>query len=139
MPRPGSALADVAMEATWQDHTLEVRGDWTHRWLYLAPEYELYLDGDRVDRGGGLVVRPRLEAMVDTGDDEPHLIEVELLSIVGFHPRCELSIDGEVYETGRVRVRNILNPFLIMIIIVSTAIMLYLGPDVLRAYWPAGP
>ncbi|MFB6372103.1 MAG: hypothetical protein ABEN55_03080 [Bradymonadaceae bacterium] len=127
------------MRADFHGHTLEVRGDWTYRWLYLAPDYELLLDGDRVDLGGGLVVRPRLEAMVDTGDDQPHLIEVELLSIAGLRPRGELSIDGEVVETGRVPVRNVLNPFLVLVIIVSTAIMIYLGPDVLRAYWPAAP
>lgn len=127
------------MKAEFQGHTLEVRGDWTYRWLYLAPEYELLIDGDRVDLGGGLVVRPRLEALLDSGDGEPHLIEVELLSIAGIRPRCELSIDGEIQDTGRVAVRNVLNPFLVLVIIVSTVIMLYLGPDVLRAYWPTAP
>lgn len=127
------------MEADWRDHTLEVRGDWTYRWLYLAPEYELFVDGQPVDRTGGPVVRPRLEAIIEDPDDVPHHVEVELLSIAGFRPRGELTVDGKPVLSSRVDVGNVLNPFLVLVIIVSTAIMLYLGPEILRAYWPAVP
>ncbi len=127
------------MEVHWQDRTLEVHGDWTYRWLYLAPEYELLVDGESVDRTGGPVVQPQLEATVDDEDGEPHRIEAELLSIAGFRPRAELTVDGEPLASERVVVRNVLNPFLVFIIVLSTAIMLYLGPEVLRDYWPAAP
>jgi hypothetical protein len=124
------------MQVDWQGHQLEVRGDWPARWLYLAPEYILEVDGTEAARSGGPVVRPHLEAMFEDEEGELHHLEAELLSIVGFRPRCQISVDGDPLETRRVPVRNVLNPFLALIILVSTAIMLYLGPDVLRLYWP---
>jgi hypothetical protein len=127
------------METDWCGHTLEVRGDWTYRWLYLAPEYELLVDGDRVDRTGGPVLRPRLEAKIEDDDGEMHHVEIDLLSIAGFRPYGQLSVDGEQLDSARVPVRNILNPFLVLIIIASTIIMLYLGPGVLREYFPGSP
>lgn len=124
------------MQVDWQGHQLEVRGDWPARWLYLAPEYILEVDGTEAARSGGPVVRPHLEAMFEDEEGELHHLEAEVLSIVGFRPRCQISVDGDPLETRRVPVRNVLNPFLALIILVSTAIMLYLGPDVLRLYWP---
>lgn len=127
------------MKIDWRDHTLEVRGDWTYRWLYLAPEYELLVDGDQVDRTGGPVIRPSLEAKIEDDEGQMHLVEIELLSIAGWRPRSQLSVDGEVLDSERVPVRNVLNPFLVLIIIASTIVMLYLGPGVLREYWPGSP
>jgi len=124
------------MQVDWQGHQLEVRGDWPARWLFLAPEYILEIDGTEAARSGGPVVRPHLEAMFEDEDGELHHLEAEVLSIVGFRPRCQISVDGDPLETQRVPVRNVLNPFLALVILVSTAIMLYLGPDVLRHYWP---
>ena len=124
------------MQVDWQGHQLEVRGDWPARWLFLAPEYILEVDGTEAARSGGPVVRPHLEAMFEDEDGELHHLEAEVLSIVGFRPRCQISVDGDPLETQRVPVRNVLNPFLALVILVSTAIMLYLGPDVLRHYWP---
>jgi len=127
------------MKTDWLGHTLEVRGNWTYRWLYLAPEYELLVDGNPVDRTGGPVVRPRLEAKIEDDDGRMHVVEIELLSIAGLRPRGQLWGDDKLLESERLPVRNVLNPFLVLIIIASTIIMLYLGPEVLRAYWPGGP
>jgi hypothetical protein len=124
------------MQTEWNEHTFEVRGDWTFRWLYLAPEYELRIDDQRVDRTGGPVLQPKLEGLFEDREGEVHHVEAQLLSILGYHPDCELSIDDEPVASERVRVQNFLNPFLAIVILVSTAIMLYLGPDVIRAYWP---
>lgn len=126
------------MKADWQGHTLEVIGDWTFRWLFLAPDYELLVDEESVERAGGPILRPRLDVMIEGEEGELHHVEVEILSILGMRPSCQLTIDGDVYESGRVAVRNVLNPFLVLIIIVSTGIMLYLGPEVVRRYWPFG-
>ena len=41
------------MEADWKDHKIKVTGNWTGRWLYLAPDYELWVDDQKVDRAGG--------------------------------------------------------------------------------------
>lgn len=125
------------MQVEWYDRCVEVEGDWPARWLFLAPDYELYVDGECVDRAGGPIIRPRLAATLDR-DDRQHRVECEILSIAGLHPRCELSVDGESIKTGRVSMRNILNPILALIILISTGIMLYLGPTVLRAYLPIG-
>ncbi len=127
------------MKIDWRGHTLEVRGNWTYRWLYLAPEYELLVDGEQIDRTGGPIVRPTLEAKIEDDDGQMHLVEIKLLSIAGFRPRGKFSVDGELLDSGRVPVRNVLNPFLVLIIIASTVIMLYLGPEVLREYWPGAP
>ena len=124
------------MQSQWRGHTLEVRGDWTFRWLYLAPDYELLVDGESADTTGGPLVQPRLEAMVEREDGSMHHVEAEILSIVGLRPRCRIDVDGEEHERGHVAVANVLNPFLMLVIIVSTGIMLYLGPDAIRAYWP---
>ncbi len=124
------------MKVEWNEHTLQVTGDWTARWLFLAPEYELWLDDECLDRLGGPRTRPLLEGLYEGDDGEIHHIEAELISIVGYNPRCEIAVEGEVISTGRVRVQNFLNPFLALSILISTAIMLYLGPDVLRQFLP---
>lgn len=124
------------MRADWEEHEIEIRGDWTFRWLFLAPEYELFIDGESADKSGGPVVRPKLEALFEDDDGEVHHLEAELTSIIGFRPSCEISVDGDLVDEGSVRVQNFLNPFLMLFIIVATTIMLYLGPSVLRAYWP---
>ncbi|MFU8803096.1 MAG: hypothetical protein ACNA8W_04725 [Bradymonadaceae bacterium] len=121
------------MEIQWKDHTLKVTGNWTGRWLYLAPDYELWLDDQRLDRSGGPRLRPKLEAIYEDTGGELHHIEADLISIAGIRPLCEISVEGEVIASSRVRVENILNPFLIIVIILSTVVMLYVGPDVLRS------
>ncbi len=126
----------MALEVEWKGHTLQVSGNWTWRWLYLAPIYELHIDGEFVDRAGGPRVRPHLEAIVEDEDGQMYHVAAELLSLVGFKPNCDISVDGEVVGSGPVRVQNFLNPFLVLIILISTGVMLYLGPDVLRHYLP---
>jgi hypothetical protein len=125
----------MALEVEWNGHTIEVSGNWTWRWLYLAPIYELRIDGEFVDRVGGPRTRPRLEAIVEDEDGEVYHIGAELLSLVGYKPSCEISIEGEIVQSGRVRVENFLNPFLVLIIVISTGVMLYLGPDIIQKYW----
>ena len=126
------------MQINWQDHQFEVRGDWTHRWLFMAPEYILEIDGTEAARTGGPILRPHLEAMLEDEDGELHHIEAELFSVLGIRPRCQVSVDGAPVDSQRVHVRNILNPLLFLIVVVSTLIMLYLGPEVLQHYWPFG-
>lgn len=146
------------METTWQGHSIKVTGNWIARYLFLAPQYELWLDDKRLDVSGGPRMRPRLEAIIETDgvapseeedmdeneaekddekDDETttrHHIEAHVLSIAGFRPLCELSIDGQLVHSERVKVQNILNPFLLLFIMIATSWMLYVGPDVLRSY-----
>ncbi|QDG52912.1 thioredoxin family protein [Persicimonas caeni] len=126
----------MALEVEWKGHTLEVSGNWTWRWLYLAPTYELRINGEFVDRTSGPRVRPRLQAIVEDNDGEVYHVDAELLSLIGYNPTCEVNIDGEVVHSGRVRVENFLNPFLVLFILISTGVMLYLGPEVIRQYWP---
>ncbi len=141
------------METTWQGHSIKVTGNWIARYLFLAPQYELWLDDTRLDVGGGPRMRPRLEAIIeledadehteDTDEDDEseasqeitrHHIEAHVLSIAGLRPMCELSIDGQLVHAERVKVENILNPFLLLFILIATSWMLYIGPDVLRTY-----
>ncbi len=124
------------MKVQWSDHTLAVTGDWTGRWLFLAPEYELWVDDESVDCLGGPRTRPLLEALYEDEDGEIHHIEAELVSILGYKPRCEISVDGKLIGSDHVRVKNFLNPFLMLSILISTAVMLYVGPDVLRQILP---
>ena len=126
----------MALEADWNGHTIKVTGDWTYRWFYLAPVYELYIDDDFVDRIGGPRVHPHLEAIVEDENGQTHHIEAELLSVFGYRPKCSISVEGDMLSSGRVRVTNFLNPFLILFILMATAVMVYLGPDVVRQYWP---
>lgn len=124
------------MQTEWNEHTVEVRGDWTIRWLYLSPTYELYLDGECVDRAGGPFPRPRLQAEYRGEDGITHHIEAELLSIFGIRPYCEIDVDGEAIAQDNLSVDNVLNPLLMVFILAATTIMLYLGPSVLRTYLP---
>lgn len=126
----------MAHQIDWNGHTLELSGNWTWRWLFLAPVYELHIDGELVDRSGGPRVRPRLEAIVEDEAGDIHHIQAEFLSLIGFKPQVEVTIEEELVAAERVRVDNFLNPFLVIVILVSTAVMFYLGPDVIRAYWP---
>ena len=124
------------MEVQWKEHTLKVTGNWTARWLFLAPEYQLWLDGELLDSNGGPRVHPVLEAIYEDEQGDQHHITAELVSVVGFNPRCDLAIEGDLLSSENVRVENFLNPFLMLAIIVSTAIMLYVGPDVVRQFLP---
>ncbi|RDV37011.1 hypothetical protein DV096_15995 [Bradymonadaceae bacterium TMQ3] len=121
------------MEVQWRDHTLKVTGDWTLRWLYLAPQYELWLDDQKLDGRGGPRLRPLLEAIYEDEDGDLHHIEAELVSVIGFRPYCEIKVEGEVVAADKVRVENFINPFLMLIIMASTVVMLYLGPDMIRS------
>jgi hypothetical protein len=122
------------MEAQWKDHTLRVTGNWTARWLFLAPVYQLWLDEVLLDEKGGPRMSPLLEAIYEDEEGELHHIQAELLSIVGFRPNCEITIEGNLLIRDKVRVENFLNPFLMLFILLSTAAMLYVGPDVLRQF-----
>ncbi len=119
------------MKAEWKGHTIAVTGNWTFRWLYLAPDYELWIDDQRLDRSGGPRLSPKLEAMVEE-DGEIHHIEADILSIAGWRPQCDLKVGGELLVSERIQVENFINPFLVIIILASTAVMLYVGPTVLR-------
>jgi|SRR5690554_3053945 len=120
------------MEVQWRDHTLKVTGDWTMRWLYLAPQYELWLDDQKLDSRGGPRLRPLLEAIYEDEAGELHHIEAELVSVIGFRPFCEIKVEGEVVSADKVRVENFINPFLMLVIMGSTVLMLYMGPDMIR-------
>ncbi|RAL20947.1 hypothetical protein DL240_14840 [Lujinxingia litoralis] len=120
------------MEVQWRDHTLKVTGDWTLRWLYLAPQYELWLDDQKLDSRGGPRLKPLLEAIYEDEEGELHHIEAELVSVIGYRPYCEIKVEGEVIAADKVRVENFINPFLMLVIMASTVVMLYLGPEVIR-------
>ena len=120
------------MQTEWKGHTLKVTGNWTGRWLFLAPVYQLWLDDELLDERSGPRLSPRLEALYEDEEGTIFHIEAELLSIVGFRPACEISIEGDAIATDKVIVENFLNPFLMLFILISTAAMLYVGPDVLR-------
>lgn len=122
------------MEAEWQGHTISLRGNWTARWLWLAPDYEMWIDDQRVDKTGGPRLHPKLEAVVEDEDGKLHHVEADILSVVGWRPSCELTVEGELLEAGNIRVENVLNPILILVIIVSTIVMVIVGPEVLRSY-----
>lgn len=125
----------MALEVEWKGHTVSVSGDWTWRWLCLAPIYELHIDGEFVDRTGGPRIRPRLQAVIEDEDDGSlYHLEAELLSIVGYRPECTVTVDGDVLTEDRVRVDNVLNPFLVLFIAFATGVILYVGPDALEAY-----
>lgn len=127
----------MALEVEWKGHTVAVSGSWNWRWLFLAPTYELHIDGEFVDRVGGPRVHPRLEAMVEDESGQVHHLTADLVSIVGIRPACEIAVGGEVLKSGKVDVQDFLHPLLIFIILISTGIMIYLGPEVLRMYWPS--
>jgi hypothetical protein len=123
---------EVSMEVDWNDHKVKITGNWTGRWLYLAPDYELWVDEQKVDRAGGPRLSPKLEAIVEDDEGALHHIEADVLSIIGWKPRVDISIGGEHVASGRIIVENLLNPFLVLFILLATAVMLYVGPDVLR-------
>ena len=128
------------MQAQWHTHSIEVRGDWIARYLYLAPRYELWIDDQLVDATGGPRLQPKLEALIERPAEEEgadavrHHVEASLTSIVGLRPRCQITIDGDPLATDRVVVQNTLNPFLLLFILIATSWMIYIGPDVLRSY-----
>lgn len=124
------------MEVQWREHTLRVTGDWTGKWLFLAPEYQLWLDDELLDKSGGPRLSPKMEAIFEDEDGEHHHIEASLVSIIGFRPSCEVTVEGEPLARGNVRVENFLNPFLVVFILVSTAYMFYVGPEVIRRFIP---
>lgn len=118
------------------DHTFEVTGDWTGKWLFLAPQYRLEVDGQLLDELGGPRIRPTLEGDVEFPDGRTRRVQARLVSILGIRPRCEVFVDGQRMADDRVRVDNVLNPFLMLVILISTLVMLYVGPEVLRYYLP---
>lgn len=125
------------MEFQWKDHTLKVTGNWTARWLFLAPEYELWLDDEVLDRQGGPRLHPLLKAIYEDEDGTLHHIEAELVSIIGFRPQCDIAIEGDVVATDRVTVQNFINPFLVLAILISVGAMIYVGPEVIEQYLPS--
>ena len=124
------------MQVEFNDHTLEVTGNWTGRWLFLAPEYQLHIDEECVDTVGGPQLNPKLEATIEDGDGTEHRVTAELMSLLGYRPRCKIRVNGDTVQRDRVQVDNFLNPFLVLVILISTAVMLYVGPDVVDRYLP---
>ena len=155
------------MECAWRSHTLRVTGDWTWRYLFLAPTYTLWLDQKELDVRGGPGTRPVLEALVEleapktehapeepadpeatvssqdapeeekkADEDDAHHVEARLTSLLGFRPACDVYVDGKKIASGKVRVDNFLNPFLILFILCCSSIMVYLGPEALRRLLP---
>jgi len=128
------------MQTTWRGHTIKVQGNWVGRYLFLAPEYELWLDDELLDKNGGPRLRPRLEAIIeedpedDSADPQRFHIEADILSIIGMRPGCDLIVDGEVINSDTVFVDNKLNPILLLFILGASLWMLYVGPDILRSY-----
>ena len=122
------------MKHEWRGHTLKITGDWVGRYLYLAPRYELWCDDQQLDASGGPKLRPTLEAVLEDEDGATHVVKAELLSIFGFRPTCTLTIGDQIVAEQRVPVQNLLNPFLMLFILLSTLVMLYLGPEVLRSF-----
>lgn len=125
------------METKWNEHCVKVTGNWTGRWLFLAPQYELWIDDQRLDLSGGPRIHPKLEGVFidDRGDEEITChIEAEILSLFGIRPKCDLFINNELVDSGRVQVENLLNPILLIFIISTVGLMIYLGPKVLRQY-----
>ncbi len=122
------------MQIDWRGHTIKITGNWVGRYLFLAPEYELWIDDQRLDQAGGPRASPRLEAIVEDDDGQRHHIVAQLLSLAGVRPRCVVSVEGEEIARDRVRVDNLLNPVLILFILAATCLMIYIGPDVLRHY-----
>lgn len=124
------------MEAKWKEHTLRVTGDYTGKWLFLAPEYQLWLDDQLLDSSGGPRLSPKMEAIFEDEEGEHFHIEASLLSIIGFRPSCEINVEGDPIASGNVVVQNFLNPFLVLFIMISTTYMLYVGPEVIRSIFP---
>jgi hypothetical protein len=120
------------MQYEWQDHTIEVTGSWAGKYLYLAPEYTLMLDGDVLESLGGPRMRPELEAIIEDEEGNTHHIKAQLLSLAGFRPMCTLSIGEEIVAEEKIRVQNLLNPFLVLFILLASMGMLYVGPEVIR-------
>lgn len=120
------------MKYTWQDHIIEVTGSWVGKYLYLAPEYTLTLDGEVLETLGGPRMRPELEAIIEDEEGNTHHLKAKLLSLAGVRPLCTLSIGEEVVAQENIRVANLLNPFLVVFILVATMGMLYVGPEVIR-------
>ena len=120
------------MQYMWNEHTIEITGNWTGKYLYMAPEYTMSLDGEVLDTQGGPRMRPTLEAIIEDEQGQTHRLTAEVLSLAGMRPSCTLSIADDVVAQQKLRVQNILNPFLVLFIILSTLGMLYVGPEVIR-------
>jgi hypothetical protein len=117
-----------ALEVRWRDRTLRVCGDWTIRWLFLAPTYQLMMDDRILATSGGPSTKPCLEASILEGDGSQLLVSAELFSVVGYRPTCQILVDGEVLADGHVRVSNFLHPMLVLFVVISAIAIWYLGP-----------
>ncbi len=119
------------METQWNGHTIKIVGDWTSRWLFLAPQYELWLDDQQLDVSGGPNLHPSLTATyVDEEAEVEHTIEAEIFSIAGVRPSCDIFIGDDKIASGRIHVQNLLAPVLMIIIAASLVIVYFIGPKV---------
>lgn len=123
------------MDLAWKNHQIKITGNWTGRWLFLAPDYELWIDDTKLDRRGGPRLNPKLEAIVEDEDGTLHHIAADIISVAGFRPSCQVTVEGEEIASGKIKVQNILNPFLVIFIMVASVTMLYIGPEVLGGYF----
>ncbi len=121
------------METKWNEYDISVRGNWTIRWLFLAPDYELWVGETQLDRKGGPRMSPKLEGLIEDKDGTLHHVVADVVSLIGFNPSVQISVEGEVVASGNVRVQNFLNPFLVIFILIATAVMFYVGPTVIRS------
>jgi hypothetical protein len=134
--RPEHLTERHFLTARWRGHDIAVSGDWTLRWLFLAPTYTLWVDGKPVETIGGPRVEPSLDAVLEDETGEAYHLTATLTSILGYAPPCKISIEGEVIAEGDLRVANFINPFLVLFILIAAGVMLYVGPDVLARYMP---
>lgn len=120
------------METKWNGYDISVRGNWTARWLFLAPDYELWVGQTQLDKKGGPRLSPKLEGLIEDKEGKLHHVVADVISIIGYNPSVQITVEGENVASGNVRVQNFLNPFLVIFILVSTVVMIYVGPSVLR-------
>lgn len=120
------------METEWKGYQISVRGNWTLRWLYLAPDYELWVGETRLDRRGGPRLNPKLEGLIEDKDGTLHHLSADIVSLIGYRPSVQITIEGENIASGKIKVQNFLNPFLVIFILISVVAMFYVGPTVLR-------
>ncbi len=120
------------METKWNGYEISVRGNWTMRWLFLAPDYELWVGETQLDKKGGPRMNPKLEGLIEDKEGKLHHVVADIVSIIGYNPAVQVSVEGETVASGNVRVQNFINPFLVLFILLSTVVMLYVGPTVIR-------
>lgn len=133
---PDHLTPENYLDVRWRDHHIAVTGDWTWRWLFLAPTYTLWVDGNPVDRVCGPSTQPQLVAVLEDDSANTHRLCANLTSIIGYRPPCTIRLDDTDLAAGDLRVANFLNPFLMLFILGGLGLFIYLGPNVLARLFP---